>query len=654
MKPTLTFLRKFLLGAPRNPFSPDTQRHIAMIAFLAWIGLGADGLSSSCYGPEEAFLALGTHTHLALYIAIATAITVFIIALAYNQVIELFPSGGGGYKVATQLLGPYAGLVSGAALIVDYVLTIALSAASGMDALFSLLPSSALHFKLLAEMGMLVLLLGLNLRGMKESIKLLMPIFIGFIVIHVILILWGVIAHSKGLPTVVVDTVHETKGLAQQMGWVFVAALLLRSYSLGSGTYTGIEAVSNNVNRLAEPRVETGKWTMFYMTVSLGFTAAGIILLYLLWNVHPVSGQTLNAVVFRSILGDSPWGHFALIVTLALEAGLLLVAANTGFLAGPTVLANMAIDGWMPNRFRHLSSRLVTQNGILLFGLAALIILLWSKGSVAWLVVLYSINVFLTFSLSILGLCVYWWRQRRTKIASPNWRLRLIFSLFAFCVTAGILIVTLFSKFTSGGWVTVIVTGAVVSICLLVKRHYANVAAKLSNIDVLLRTPVTVKPAIPPPLEPEKPTAIFLVNKRFGIGMHSLLWVIRMFPGHFKNFIFLSAGVVDVENFMGQAALGSMQTEVGENLQQFVAYCHSHGFAAEAYSAYGIDPTVQLTELSEQVAQKFSNCIFFATKLIFERENWLTRLLHNETSVTLQRRLHARNLQLVLLPMRIG
>ena len=126
--------------AARPAGTRKRAKHIALIAFFAWVGLGADGLSSSCYGPEEAFLALGAHTHLGLYLAMATAVTVFIISLAYNQVIELFPNGGGGYKVATNLIGPYAGLVSGAALIVDYVLTIAISVASGADALFSLLP----------------------------------------------------------------------------------------------------------------------------------------------------------------------------------------------------------------------------------------------------------------------------------------------------------------------------------------------------------------------------------------------------------------------------------------------------------------------------------------------------------------------------------
>src|SRR6516162_638584 len=141
-------INELIFGAPLDPFGKDTKRHIALIAFLAWIGLGADGLSSSCYGPEEAFLALGEHSHLALYMAGATALTVFVIAVAYNQVLELFTSGGGGYKVATNLIGPYPGLVSGAALIVDYMLTIAISVASGADAVFSLLPVGAQVSKL--------------------------------------------------------------------------------------------------------------------------------------------------------------------------------------------------------------------------------------------------------------------------------------------------------------------------------------------------------------------------------------------------------------------------------------------------------------------------------------------------------------------------
>src|SRR2546429_6100035 len=335
-------ITEMIFGAPLDPFSKETRRHVVLVAFLAWIGLGADGLSSSCYGPEEAFLALGDHRHLGLYLAIATAITVFIIAVAYNQVIELFPSGGGGYKVATSLIGPYAGLVSGAALIVDYMLTISISIASGVDAVFSFLPLSTQIAKLEVEIALVVMLLVLNLRGMRESIKVLLPIFLGFFFTHAIVIFLGIGMHADRIPDLIPNPLSETKQLTQQMGWVFVASLFLRAYSLGGGTYTGIEAVSNNVQSLAEPRVLTGKWTMFYMAVSLAFTAGGIILLYLLWNAQPVEGQTLNAVVFGTIIESfgfpATFNQTALVLVLFFEAGPLFVAANNGFLRGARVL----------------------------------------------------------------------------------------------------------------------------------------------------------------------------------------------------------------------------------------------------------------------------------------------------------------------------
>jgi amino acid transporter len=642
--------RQILLGKPRDPLSPDTRHHIAMVAFLAWVGLGADGLSSSCYGPEEAFLALGSHNHLGLYLAIATAFTVFVIALAYNQVIELFPSGGGGYKVATQLLGPHAGLVSGAALIVDYTLTIAISVASGTDAFFSLLPKHFLVYKLETEIALVVLLLYLNMRGMKESIKVLLPVFLGFAFTHAFLIVYGILAHGERLPGMVMDTVTETVNFTQQMGWVFVAALFLKAYSLGGGTYTGIEAVSNNVQTLAEPRVKTGKWTMFYMALSLSFTAGGIILLYLLWDARPVDGQTLNAVVFSNIMHDWNNRHSMLVLTLAFEAGLLLVAANTGFLGGPSVLANMAVDSWMPNRFRHLSSRLVTQNGILLFGLAAMLILLWSRGDVSLLVVLYSINVFLTFSLAMLGLCKHWWQNRKIE---TQWWWRLLLSSWGLAITAGILAVTVVEKFTEGGWMTLLITSLVVGVCLVIRRHYDNVSRQLKAVDQLFAMPTTGQIRAVSHLDPSQPTAVFVVGRSRGVGMHALLWVMRLFPGHFKNFVFISVGVVDARNFGGDGSIKTMQHSVDETLTYFLNYCHHHGLAATCFYDYGTDPVEKLQEVAEKVAAQFPNCIFFSSKLIFVHDNWLSRLLHNDTALALQRRLHLMGMQMVILPMKL-
>lgn len=652
MAATFRKIKEFFIGAPLNPFNPNILSHISLVALLAWIGLGADGLSSSCYGPEETFIALGpNHTHLALYIAIAMAITVFIISLGYNQVIELFPSGGGGYKVATQLLGSHIGLISGAALLIDYVLTIAVSIASGVDAFFSLLPSHWIKYKLLTEIIVLFLLLILNLRGMKESIKILLPVFLGFFIIHVMLIVYGIAAHSQGLLTLVPDTLHETSLAASTMGWLPLLALALHAYSLGSGTYTGLEAVSNNVNRLTEPRVRTGKWTMFYMAVSLAFTASGIILLYLLWGAKPTPGETLNAVVFHSILGDSSFGKTALLITLVLEACLLFVAANTGFLAGPSVLANMAVDGWIPNRFRHLSTRLVIQNGLILFGIFALMILYWSKGKVSLLVILYSINVFITFSLSLLGLCVYWATRRQT--GSPHWKLRLAFSFFAFFITSSILCITLYSKFKSGGWVTILITCAVIGACLLIKQYYNFIARKIAVLNRDLIQPVNLEKTKALHVDFEKPTAVIFIGKSIGVGMHTFLCVLRLFPKHFSNFVFVSAGIVDVSSFSGKQALEQMQTDVNSILQYFVSYCHQNDLASIAYAGYGTDTVEELSKLADDISEKFPNSIFFASKLIFEYDNLITRFLHNETAITLQRHLHSMGKELVILPVKI-
>ena len=647
----VTRIRQWVIGAPLNPFQPQILRHVSLVAFLAWVGLGADGMSSSCYGPEEAFLALGAHTHLALYVALATAVTVFVISLGYNQVIELFPSGGGGYKVATRLLGSWAGVVSGAALIIDYVLTITVSVASGTDAFFSLLPRAYLPWRLSTEIGLVLFLLVLNLRGMKESIQVLMPIFLGFVIMHFGLIIYGVAVHSHGLMQLVPETLNETRSYASLVGWVPVLALTLHAYSLGSGTYTGLEAVSNNVNRLSEPRVTTGKWTMFYMAISLSFTAAGFILLYLLWQVSPVSGQTLNAVVFHKILGNSSLGHGLLLLTLLLEAGLLLMAANTGFLGGPAVLANMAMDNWVPNRFRHLSTRLVVQNGIILFGVSALLLLIWSRGNVSLLVVLYSINVFITFSLSLLGLSVYWARHR--EAASPRWKMRLTFSLFAWLITTGILCVTLISKFESGGWVTISLTCLVVGICFLIRRHYRRVNQKLAILDAQLKLPVMSDKPVLLSFDPLAPTAVVFVGKSFGVGMHTLLSIMRIFPRYYHNFVFVSAGIVDASSFSGQAAIEEMRKEVCANLQYFVDYCHQYGLAAESDVAFGTDTVEELTRLAERVGRKYPNSIFFASRLVFESDNWITRILHNETPTTLQRNLHIQGKELMILPMRI-
>jgi amino acid transporter len=647
-------IREIVLGKALDPLKTETRHSLALVAFIAWVGLGADGLSSSAYGPEETFRALGGHTQLGLYLAIATAVTVFVIALAYNQVIELFPTGGGGYRVATQLVGPYMGLIAGCALVLDYVLTIAISIAAGVEALASLLPLGFHPYKLSAEVFFIGLLIVLNLRGMKEAIKILLPIFLGFVVTHFALIVYGIFAHAAHLPQLLPVTLAETSQLAGNIGWIGVAGMLLLAYSQGGGTYTGLEAVSNNVNILAEPRVYTGKMTMLYMALSLAFTASGIILLYLLWESKPVVGQTLNASTFKAIIdsiGFGEWGNRAvLIVVLTFEAGLLFVAANTGFLGGPAVLSNMAADSWVPHKFRYLSTRLVTQNGILVMGAGALAILFWTGGSVTLLVVLYSVSVFLTFAISLFGLCLYWYRNRRRL---DHWKRRFLLSLLGFVICAGILAVLLVEKFTQGGWAAAIIIAGIASLCIYVRNHYRDTKAAIHSVDqVFANQPFGPHIGEVEP-NPDDQTAVFIVGTSRGGGLHALLWVQRMFPGHFKNFIFVNARTVDSHAYGGEGAVEQMRAEANATLKFFVDFCHSHGMASAAFLGFGTDVVDEVTKLCEDISQEYPNAIFFTSKLIFEHDNWFTRLLHNQAALAIQRRLHFDGLQMVILPMKV-
>lgn len=648
-------LLRMLLGAPKNPLDPHIFHQVSLVAFLAWVGLGADGLSSACYGPEEAFLALGPDRFLAPFLALATALTVFVISASYSQIIELFPSGGGGYLVASKLLGPRAGVVSGSALVIDYVLTIAISVASGADAIFSFLPLPYQHAKLLTEVVVIAALIVLNLRGVKESVTLLLPIFLGFIVTHAIVIGYAVWLHAGTIPTIAVNTIGETVTGVREQGFLFTLMLFLHAYSMGAGTYTGIEAVSNGLPILREPKVQTGKKTMLYMATSLAFTAGGILFAYLLVGVEHRPGQTLNAALVARLVGD--WhlgglhvGEGFLLLTLVCEGALLFVAAQTGFLDGPRVLASMAVDSWVPHRFYQLSDRLVTKNGTLLMGAAALAILLYSRGQVRLLIVLYSINVFVTFTLSQLGMCIHWWQVRH---AEPRWRHRLGINGLGLSLTSAILAVTLSLKFEEGGWVTVAITSALIAMCMWIRSHYGKTNQYLERLNTIL----TAVPAVPgvralPVCDRAAPTAVLLVTDYNGMGIHSFLAIPRLFGEHIKQFLFVTVGVIDSSRFKGVDEIDHLKASSEESLRRYVQFVNAQGMWADYRYCLGTDTIESLVQLCQQVSKEFPRAVFCAGKLVFAEETFLTRLLHNQAAATLQRRLQFAGLQMIVLPIR--
>jgi amino acid transporter len=654
---TIRSLSELIFGKAKDPLDPRVFHQISLVAFLAWVGLGADGLSSSAYGPEEAYLALGEHFYLALPLAILMALTVFIISASYAQIIELFPTGGGGYLVATKLLGAKAGLVSGSALVVDYMLTITISIASSADALFSFLPVSYQPYKIVAEVVFIFGLIFLNLRGVRESVLFLLPIFLLFILMHVVGITLGVVSHAADMPALVANSYQEVTRDVQGLGWFVTLGILLHAYSLGGGTYTGIEAVSNGLQILREPRVATGRKTMLYMATSLAFTASGILLCYLLNRVVHQPGKTLNASLFSTIYGnflgvDATLTSSLVIVTLITEAALLVVAAQAGFLDGPRVLSNMSLDSWAPHRLSHLSDRLVTRNGVWFMGLASLAFLLYSHGNVKLLVVMYSINVFLTFTLSQSGMCRHWWEARRS--AEP-WRLKLAINGLGLLATSTILFVTVTTKFTEGGWVTIGVTLVFVALCQVVRWHYDRVKQALKRLDeTLLGIPFQPDLNAPTPAKtPGAPTAAIIVRDFDGMAVHTLLNIQRLFPNHFHNVIFISVGVVDTGQFKGLAEIENLKRHKEEDLKSFVDFATCLGWYAEYRFDLGVDLIDELEQLCESVAKEFPRCIFFSGKLVFEEENVFTRLLHNHTPYTLQQKLQFRGRDMMILPIRV-
>jgi amino acid transporter len=648
--------RSLLLGKPKSPLAPDVFHKISLMAFLAWVGLGSDGMSSSAYGPEEAFRAIGEHTYLAVALAGATAFTVFIISYAYSRIIEHFPFGGGGYVVATKLLGPSLGVVSGSALLVDYVLTISVSIAAAADACFSFLPPSWHPWKVAVEFGVIALFMVMNLRGVKESVTVIAPVFLLFIVTHAIFITGTIVLHAGEIPEVThaVHTGFQT-GVAT-LGWSGIAALFLHAYTRGAGTYTGIEAVSNGLQIMREPRVETGRRTMLYMAMSLAVTAAGILLCYLLIHATPVEGKTMNAVLVERFANDFRWaglplGQWFLIVTLASETAILAIAAQTGFIDGPRVMANMATDSWLPHSFAHLSERLTMQNGVVLMSGAAALTLLYTWGEISTLVLMYSINVFLTFSLSETGMVRYWFQNR---VKYPDWSRHISIHIIGLVLCSSILVVSVFEKFGEGGWITLVITAVVIGLCLFIQRHYRQVYQSLRRLDeILLEMPLPDTLPAAPARDTKAPTAVFLVNGYKGLGLHSVLNVLRLFGTHFKNFVFVGVGVIDSSRFKGAEEIENLRGQTEEGLQQYVTFMKRQGHYAEYWSALGIDPVDEMERLAPEIVRRFPRTVFFAGKLVFKQPGLWDKILHNQTAFTLQRRLQFAGLQMMVLPIRV-
>jgi len=651
-------IKSLVIGDARNPLDQSVFHNISLIAFFAWVGLGADGLSSSCYGPPEAFITLGKHHFLGLLVALATAFTIFVIAESYSQIIELFPTGGGGYIVASNLLSPNLGMISGCALLIDYVLTITLSIASGADALFSFFPIQFQAYKLGFALVLLVILILMNLRGVKESVTILMPIFLIFVITHAIVICYAIFTHFFNFSGVIASTVNDIQSTRSEMGFMGMIFLLLRAYSMGAGTYTGIEAVSNGLPILREPKVKTAKATMKYMVISLSLVVMGLMLGYALFGVAIQPGKTLNAVLFESVTrGWGMPGVVFVLVTLVSEAAILFVAAQAGFLDGPRVLSNMAADRWLPKRFALLSDRLVTMNGVLIMGVGSLILMAATNGAVGILIVLYSINVFITFCLSQLGMVKHWWGERKRY---NKWFYKFLINGIGLTLTTFILVSVTSVKFNEGGWITLVITGTLVIIMFFIKQNYKSTDAQIDKLEYLVEEVESTSPIrhitvgdYPKSINYQDKTAVVLVKDFTGVGLKTIFSIFKSFGPTFKNFVFVQVGLIDAGAFKGHEELERVRSKVEREVNRYISLMRHQGFNAEGYFLAGIDTVEEIETVAKKIIEKYPNATFFGGQIVFPKNSIMSKILHNYTLFSMQERLYKEGIPLFILPIEI-
>ncbi|HET6374243.1 MAG TPA: KUP/HAK/KT family potassium transporter, partial [Candidatus Polarisedimenticolia bacterium] len=348
-------------------------------------------------------------------------------------------------------------------------------------------------------------------------------------------------------------------------------------------------------------------------------------------------------------------GIWFVTVGLVSTTALLFAAAQTGFLGGPGVLANMALDSWVPKRFAHISERLVVKNGIVLMGVAAGLTLFFTNATVHQLLIMYSINVFLTFTLSQAAMCRHWILERRS---GRTWKQGFAINGFGLLLTGGILMITATIKFAEGAWVTLVITTLFVLVCIRIRRHYRRIRTMLSRLDEDLMNVPATEPSAGAEEQPEamhknEPTAVMLVTTYSGLGLHSFLAVHSLFPNHFRNILFISVGVIDSGNFKGVQEIGHLEKSTRETLEKYVRYARSLGFIADYRYGMGTLMVPEMRNLCSRVMQEFPRAVFFAGRLIFREEKFYHRWLHNQSSATLQRRLQFDGIPLVILPIRV-
>ncbi len=477
-------LRQLLIG---KPLPTHEAAHQTISKKVGLAVFASDALSSTAYATDEILFVLvlagaGALTF-SLPIAIAIIILLAIVTISYEQTIHAYPGGGGAYIVSRDNLGEHAAQVAGAALLTDYILTVAVSISSGVAQITSAFPN-LYPWRVPIALVLVAFMMIINLRGVKESGSAFsVPTYI-FLGVAILTILVGYYRYFTGTLGVVtgVEAAHE----ATQTATLF---LILRAFSSGCTALTGVEAISNGIPAFTEPKSRNAGITLMWMSAILSFMFFSMTFLARQVGALPSHTETVFSQIGRTIYDSGSPFYLALLGSTTL---ILIMAANTSFADFPRLGALQAGDGYLPKQLTYRGSRLVFSYGIVaLAGVAALLIILFRAETNA-LIPLYAIGVFLSFTLSQTGMAVRWWKSRNLKpgdivpqIASnlhydPRWQIKLVINGFGAVATFTVMVVFTITKFTSGAWIVAILIPTLVFIFFQIHNHYKHLAAKLS------------------------------------------------------------------------------------------------------------------------------------------------------------------------------
>lgn len=462
-------LRNLFIGYPLKSAGDSDEEHL-LSKSQALAMLSSDALSSIAYGPEQVILVLTTISAAAIWWSLPIGLLVLVLlaslTISYQQVIHAYPKGGGAYIVSTENLSPSMGLLAGGSLLIDYMLTVAVSVSSGADAITSAFPAFK-NFNLEIAIALVLLLMLMNLRGLRESARSLMvPVYL-FIISTMFLIVYGAFQIVTGqLPY------HATAHVGVVVPGVSII-LLLRAFTSGSASLTGVEAISNAVPFFKKPKENNAAGTLAIMSLILGIMFAGITFLNYWLGILPNAHVTVLAQIAKEIFGDSLVGNALFYVFQLSTALILAVAANTGFSAFPMLSFNMARNKYMPHLFMEKGARLGYSNGIITLAVGAIALLFIFNGSTERLIPLYTIGVFIPFALSQTGMVVHWKR----KIGKDFLRHSLANILGAIICYVIILILLIFRLNEIWPFFPIII--ALMILFYSIKNHYNNVAMQL-------------------------------------------------------------------------------------------------------------------------------------------------------------------------------